>query len=57
MFLVVLLVFASHTNAQVPGLNFGPMWMLQRTSSYLVEYSTVLKVPKAPDNNRGLIVI
>lgn len=31
--------------------------MMQRTSSYLVEYSTTLRVPKYPDSSKGLIVI
>src|ERR1700712_976796 len=55
--LMPILALASLIQAQVPGLGFGPTYMMQRTSSYLVEYSTILRVPKYPDSQRGLIVI
>ncbi|QDS74256.1 hypothetical protein FKW77_003058 [Venturia effusa] len=55
--LLLLLALTALTCAQVPGLGFGPTYMMQRTSSYLVEYSTTLRVPKYPDSSKGLIVI
>lgn len=57
MFILPILALATLTQAQVPGLNFGPSYMMQRTSSYLIEYTTILRVPKYPDSSKGLIVI
>lgn len=54
--LILLFVLAGHIQAQV-GLGFGPYYMMQRTSSYLVEYTTILRAPKAPESQRGLVVI
>jgi hypothetical protein len=57
IFLIHILALAGHIQAQAPGLGFGPYYMMQRTSSYLVEYSTVLRVPKVPESQRGIFVI
>lgn len=57
MLLLSFLALAGIIQAQVPGLGFGPTYMMQRTSSYLVEYSTTLRVPVYPASQRGLIVI
>ncbi|KAF2663632.1 hypothetical protein BT63DRAFT_460747 [Microthyrium microscopicum] len=57
MFLITLFALAGLIEAQVPGLDFGPVFMMQRTTSYLVEYSGVLRVPKVPDSPKGLVVV
>jgi hypothetical protein len=57
IYLILILALTWHIHAQVPGLGFGPVFMMQRTSSYLVEYSTTLRVPKAPESQKGIIVI
>jgi hypothetical protein len=59
MYLIILLLaLAGHILAQaIPGLGFGPVYLMQRTSSYLVEYSTIMRAPKAPDTQRGVVAV
>lgn len=55
--LLLTLALVGHVLAQVPGLGFGPYYMMQRTSSHLVEYSTIMRAPKAPDTQRGVVAV
>jgi hypothetical protein len=57
LYVVAFLALVGSIQAQVPGLGFGPVYMMQQTSSYLVEYSTILHVPNPPESTKGLVVI
>jgi hypothetical protein len=58
---VLILALVRHIHAQyagVSGLFFGPAYTVTPPSSVsIVEYSTILRVPKAPDFSKGLLVI
>jgi hypothetical protein len=60
--ILLILAFARHIHAQyagVSGLFFGPAYTVTPPSSSaaIVEYSTILKVPKVPNFSKGLLVI
>jgi hypothetical protein len=58
---ILILALARHIYAQyagVSGLFFGPAYMVTpRANASIVEYSTILKVPKVPNFSNGLLVI
>jgi hypothetical protein len=60
--LVLILTLVRHIHAQyagVSGLFFGPAYTVTPPSgaASIVEYSTILKVPKVPNFTKGLLVI
>ncbi|RDI81906.1 hypothetical protein Vi05172_g8019 [Venturia inaequalis] len=58
--LLLTLSTLTHVHAQVPdppGLGFGPTYLMPRTSSYLIGYSTTLRVPRYPGTSEGLAVV
>jgi hypothetical protein len=61
IFLLFILALVRIVHAQyagVSGLFFGPAYMVTPPSSAsIVEYSTILKVPKVPNFSKGLLVI
>lgn len=61
IFLILILALARHIHAQyagVPGLFFGPAYIVQPPpSTSIVEYKTILTVPKVPNFSKGLLVI
>jgi hypothetical protein len=57
VFSIIILILVGQIQAQVPGLRFGPVWEMTRTSSHIVDFSTTLRVPKAPDTPQNLVAI
>ncbi len=61
IFFVFALALVRHIHAQyvgVSGLFFGPAYMVNPPSGVsIVEYSTILTVPKVPNFSKGLLVI
>jgi len=61
IFFILLLTLARHICAQyagVSGLFFGPAYTVTpRSGAAIVEYSTILRVPKVPNFSKGLLVI
>jgi hypothetical protein len=61
IFLILILAQATHIHAQyagVSGLFFGPAYTVTPPSSAsIVEYSTILRVPKVPNFSKGLLEI
>jgi hypothetical protein len=61
IYFILILSLARHIYAQyagVQGLFFGPAYMVSPPpSASIVEYSTILTVPKVPNFSKGLLVI